>query len=164
MQDDKETIEAQISSSSSTQILIKTNMPNGEQMAVGAIRKFNVSQSRDIRQEESYNEKTGMIEIELVPGPVETLLYLERTVFDRLSLPEAFGRGFRNIQSQTQPFDIIVEDIENNSERIISTYHNCWFKELYTPINADDYIIIQTATLYCEYISTQRVIKPHEAT
>jgi len=78
--------------------------------------------------------------------------------FDGLSLPEAFSRGFRNLQSQRIPFDIVVIDqfTGTGNDAIITTYHNCWFNNLSISYTANDYTITQSASVDCEYVSTIR--------
>jgi len=153
-----------ISTSLSTQIIIQVEMSDGSVEPVGAVKSLSEKQSRGLARIVEIGTD-GVIEI--VPNKAtEFTLSLERTVFDGLSLPEAFGRGFRNIQSQRFPFNIQVIDVNaadvdaqgtvGKNSTVVTTYHNCWFNSTSTPIKADDYIIMQSADVWCEFITTTR--------
>lgn len=135
----------------STQVII---MVNNE--PVGAVQDFSISQRRTNRRiSEIGTDGT----IEIVPqSRAEVSLTIRRVAFDGLSLPEGFARGFRNIQSQRIPFDIIVIDQFSGTgdDAIITTFHNCWFNQLDKQYQAEDYIIIENANVDVEYISEQR--------
>lgn len=135
----------------STQIIIKVyNNP------VGALQQLSVAQNRPL-QRISEIGTDGVIEI--VPNAATTFeLTANRIVFDQLRLPESFSRGFRFIAAQRVPFDIDIIDISGNdpnvpddeTNQVVMTYKNCWFTRYETPYAADNYIITETATLYCE--------------
>lgn len=138
-------------SSLSTQIIIMV-----ENEPVGAIQSFQESQSRSIKQITEVGTD-GIIE--LVPsGPTSVKLTLSRMYFDALSLPEAFSRGYRNLQSQRISFDIVVIDQSTGTgnDAIITTYHNCWFESLGISYQASDYTITQSGNVACEYVSSIR--------
>jgi hypothetical protein len=138
-------------SSLSTQIIIMV-----ENEPVGAIQSFNESQSRSVK---AITEVGTDGIIELVPsGPTTVKLTINRMYFDGLSLPEAFSRGFRNLQSQRISFDIVVIDqfTGTGNDAIITTYHNCWFESIGTNYQNTDYTITQNANVACEYVSTIR--------
>jgi len=156
-----------ISTSLSTQIIIQVEMNDGSVQPVGAIKSLSEKQSRSLMRIVEIGTD-GVIEI--VPNKAtEFSLSLERTVFDGLSLPEALGRGFRNIQAQRFPFNIQVVDVNasivdasgaaGKDSTVITTYHNCWFNSTSTPIKADDYIIMQQAEVWCEFITSIRAGK-----
>lgn len=158
------TLTSAISTSLSTQIIIQVEMPDGSVEPVGAIKELTERQQRGLARIVEIGTDTV---IEIVPNKAaEFTLSLNRTVFDGLSLPEAFGRGFRNIQAQRAPFSIQVIDVNaavtdalgtyDKNTTVITTYHNCWFNSTSTPIKADDYIILQSAEVWCENISTTR--------
>lgn len=135
----------------STQIIIMV-----ENEPVGAIQSFRETQQRSIKP---INEVGTDGIIELVPqAPTKVSLQIDRMYFDGLSLPEAFSRGFRNLQSQRIPFDIVVIDqfTGTGNDAIITTYHNCWFNNLSISYTANDYTISQSASVDCEYVSTIR--------
>jgi len=135
----------------STQIIIMV-----ENEPVGAIQSFRETQQRSIKP---INEVGTDGIIELVPqSPTKVSLQIDRMYFDGLSLPEAFSRGFRNLQSQRIPFDIVVIDqfTGTGNDAIITTYHNCWFNNLSISYTANDYTISQSASVDCEYVSTIR--------
>lgn len=153
-----------ISTSLSTQIIIQVEMNDGSVTPVGAVKELTEEQNRGLARIVEIGTD-GVIEI--VPNKAtEFQLSLNRTVFDGLSLPEAFGRGFRNIQSQRFPFNIQVVDVNagivdasgtaSKDSTVITTYHNCWFQRTSTPLKADDYIIVQSATVWCEFITSVR--------
>lgn len=135
----------------STQIIVMV-----ENEPVGAIQSFRETQTRSIKP---INEVGTDGIIELVPqSPTKVSLQIDRMYFDGLSLPEAFSRGFRNLQSQRIPFDIVVIDqfTGTGNDAIITTYHNCWFNNLSISYTANDYTISQSASVDCEYVSTIR--------
>lgn len=153
-----------ISTSLSTQIIIQVEMNDGSVEPVGAIQDLTEKQQRGLARIVEIGTD-GVIEI--VPNKAtEFSLSLGRTVFDGLSLPEAFGRGFRNIQSQRFPFNIQIIDVNaavvdaqgaaSKDSTVITTYHNCWFYSTSTPIKADNYIIMQQAEVWCEFITSVR--------
>jgi len=136
----------------STQIAI---LVNGT--PVGAVQSFKESQTRAAKEIGEVGTD-GFIEI--VPqSQTKISLTLNRIVFDGLSLTEAFSRGFRNIAAQRIPFDIVVIDkfsSSNDSDWIVTTYHNCWFTSLGKAYNATDYVITEDAQVSAEYMSTAR--------
>lgn len=135
----------------STQIII---MVNNE--PVGAVQKFSESQSRPLEPIKEVGTD-GIIEI--VPNGATTIsLDLDRIVFDGLSLPEAFSRGFRNINAQRMSFDIVVIDqyTGTGDDALITTYHGCWFNKISRSYNAGDYVLSESAGCDVEYISTVR--------
>jgi hypothetical protein len=135
----------------STQIIVYVNNE-----PVGAIQSFQESQTRSLKQLSEVGTD-GLIEI--VPQSSATFsLTINRIVFDGLSLPEAFSRGFRNIQSQRMPFDIVVIDkfTGDGNSAVVTTYHNCWFAALGKSYTTTDYTITENATVNCEHVSTTR--------
>jgi hypothetical protein len=135
----------------STQIIIKVyNSP------VGALQNLSVTQTRGL-QRISEIGTDGVIEI--VPNSATQYeLTASRIVFDQLRLPESFSRGFRFIAAQRIPFDIDIIDIsgtdpntpDDDSNKVVMTYKNCWFTRYETPYAADNYIITESATMWCE--------------
>jgi len=143
------TLNSTISTGLSTQVLVKV-----ENETVGAIQSIEVTHTRPLeRVREVGTDGT----LEIVPNrPCEYTLSVTRIVFDRLSLPEAFARGFMNIKSQLLPFDIQIIDRTNGDgdASIIHTCKNCWFADYKPSFRADAFILQQQATLWCEDIST----------
>lgn len=153
-----------ISTALSTQLVIQVEKSDGSLESVGAVKELTETQNRGLARIVEIGTD-GVIEI--VPNKAtEFTLSLTRTVFDGLSLSEAFGRGFRNIQSQRFPFNIQVVDVSagvldaqgavGKDSTVITTYHNCWFNRMSTPFKADDYIIVQTSEVWCEFVSSSR--------
>lgn len=138
----------------STQIIIQAQLNDGTYAPIGAIRKLNVTQDRKVVVKE-VKDNNGEIQKKLVPEDVITMLHPERTVFDKLSLPEAFGCDFNTIDDQKIPFNIQVIWAE---DKVVVTYHNCWFTHLSMAIRADDYIIYETASLVCESVSAEKMV------
>ena len=140
----------------STQILITVN---GE--PVGAVQQFSINQNRPLKPIQEIGTD-GIIEI--VPSGAATFsLTCNRIVFDGLSIPEAMSRSWVHIQAQRIPFDIIAIDKftgsgegADDTDSVVTTFHNCWFKSIAKSYNANDYIITENASLDCEYISSSR--------
>jgi hypothetical protein len=135
----------------STQIVI---MVNNE--PVGAVQSFQETQNRQLK---AITEVGTDGIIELVPSQAaRTSLTLRRVAFDGLSITEAFARGFRNIQAQRLPFDIVVIDQFTGTEddAVYTTYHNCFFERIGKTYGSDDYVILEDATVQVEYISSTR--------
>lgn len=159
------TLTSSINTGLSTQIIIQVQLPNGgPPVTVGAVKKLTEKQTRGLeRVVEVGTDGT----VELVPNKATTYsIDLERTVFDGLSLPEAFSQGFRNIQAQRFPFNVqiidmsagIVDangDVDPNSI-VLTTYVNCWFSSMSVSYSSDDYVIVQNASAECEYIGSTR--------
>lgn len=135
----------------STQIII---MVNNE--PVGAVQSFAEKQDRSNKR---ISEVGTDGTIEIVPqAPANITLTISRTAFDGLSVTEAFSRGFRNIQAQRIPFDIVVIDqfTGTGNDAIITTYHNCWFSSIGRTYKSDDYIITEDCGVDVEFVSTIR--------
>lgn len=141
------------SSTLTTQIIIKV-----DNIAVGALQNLSVTQNRPLERIKEIGTD-GVIEI--VPnGATEFDLRAERIVFDQLRLPEAFKRGFRFINAQRIPFDIMIIDFSNSapsldlndtSEGIVAmVYKNCWFQSYETPYSTSGYIITESASIWAE--------------
>jgi hypothetical protein len=145
---------AQTRSGLSTQIVIYVN-----DEPVGAVQSFQETQARTNKAIAEVGTD-GIIE--LVPqGPAKFTLQVNRMVFDGLSLPESFSRGFKNIHSQRIPFDIVVIDKFTGEENaVVTTYHNCWFNNLSRTYQVSDYTIAETASLDCEFVSSMRNNEP----
>jgi hypothetical protein len=135
----------------STQVIVYVN---GE--PVGAIQSFQETQTRPLKRIGEVGTD-GFIEI--VPqSQTQINLQVQRIVFDGISLPESFARGFRNIHAQRIPFDIVVIDkFTGVDERsVVTTYHNCFFASLGKTYSASDYVISENAQIQAEYMTSQR--------
>lgn len=135
----------------STQIIILVNNE-----PVGAVQSFQENQSKSNKR---VTEVGFDGTIELVPeAPTQIDLSVDRIVYDGLSITEAFSRGFRNIQAQRIPFDIVVIDQYSGTgdDAVITTYHNCWFRSIGTTFRSDNYIITQNCSIDVEFVSTIR--------
>jgi hypothetical protein len=135
----------------STQILILVNNE-----PVGAVQSFAETQTRSIKR---ISEVGTDGFIEAVPErPTEVSLRVTRIIFDGLSITEAFSRGFRNIQAQRIPFDIVVIDqyTGTDNDAVITTYQNCWFGSISKTYNADGFTINEDADITVESIRTIR--------
>jgi hypothetical protein len=139
----------------STQIVVYVE---GE--PVGAIQSFNESQNRSVKP---ISEVGTDGVIELVPNqPAKISLTINRIVFDGLSLPEAFSRGYRNIHAQRIPFDIVVIDkfTGDGDNAVVTTYHNCFFTQLGKNYTVNDYTIQESASVTAEFMSSTRAGGP----
>lgn len=144
------TLQSNISTGLSTQIVVKVGSD-----AVGALQALEVRQTRPLaRLVELGTDGT----LEIVPQQrTEVVLTVRRIVFDRLRIAEAFERGYVNIKSQRLPFDILVIDQTGGDGEQAVTHHyvNCWFADISTPYNADNYIITESATIWAEDVSSR---------
>lgn len=145
-------IQGSTRSSLSTQIIVYVN-----DQPVGAIQSFQETQQRTNKKLQEVGTD-GIIEI--VPQSAANItLTVNRIVFDGLSLPEAFSRGFKNIHAQRMPFDIKVVDKfagGSDDQKTITTYHNCWFSQLGKSYTVQDYTIQENANIDCEFVSCIR--------
>ena len=143
------TLRSNISTGLSTQILVKVNTET-----VGAIQKLSIAHTRNLNRVKELG-LDGILEI--VPDQATTYdITVSRIVFDRLSLPEAFSRGFINIKSQLLPFEILIIDRTNgeNDGLISHRLINCWFSRFTTNYDTGSYIVMQDATIFCEDITS----------
>lgn len=135
----------------STQILI---MVNNE--PVGAIQSFKENQKRSTsRIAEVGTDGT----LEIVPDSIASFdLSVDRIVYDGLSVTESFSRGFRNVQSQRIPFDIVVIDqyTGTDDDAVITTYENCWFTSISKTYSASKFIISENVNIDVENVRTIR--------
>jgi len=135
----------------STQILI---MVNNE--PVGAVQSFQESQSRATKRiAEVGTDGT----LEIVPQEIASFkLTVDRIVYDGLSVTEAFSRGFRNVQAQRIPFDIVVIDqyTGTDDDAVITTYENCWFTSISKSYSSSDFVITENVNIEVENIRTIR--------
>lgn len=141
-----------INSGLSTQITIKVN-----NTTVGAVQRLSINQNRDLHRWEEIGTD-GIVEIH-PKGAAKISLTVDRIVFDGMRLTEAFARGFINIQSQRIPFDIQVIDrteLADNRDAIVHTFNNCWFNQYNPQFRADNFIVSETAQLWCEYVTTTK--------
>jgi hypothetical protein len=143
------TLSPKINTGLATQIIISVE---GEH--VGAIQSLQITHTRN----NSGIKEVGLDGfLEIVPNQPTTYdVSVERIVFDRLRLPEAFARGFINIKSQVLPFDILILDRSNgDGEGLIKhTLINCWFKSYVHKYASNDYILTESGSLTCEDIAT----------
>jgi len=145
-------IENRINSSLSTQITIKVN-----NTTVGAIQRLAIIQNRELHRWEEIGTD-GIVEIH-PKGATKIELSVDRIVFDGMRLPESFARGFINIQSQRVPFDIYIIDkteLKYSGDAIIHVFNSCWFRQYNPQFRAENFIVLETSQLWCEYITTTR--------
>jgi hypothetical protein len=145
-------LENRINSGLSTQITIKVNSTT-----VGAIQRLSVTQNRELHRWEEIGTD-GVVEVH-PKGAAKVDLTVERIVFDGMRLPEAFARGFINLQSQRVPFDIHVIDkteVQYTGDAIVHVFNNCWFRQYSPQFRAESFIISESAQIWCEYVTTTR--------
>lgn len=143
------TLNSKISTGLSTQIVVKVNA-----VTIGAIQTLTIDQTRPTRVVGEVG-LDGILEI--VPNaPTTYKADINRIVFDRLRLTEAFARGFINIKSQTVPFDIVIIDRTSGEDdsAIIHQLVNCWFTSYKPEFKASDYILSEQAGIVFEDIRT----------
>jgi len=121
---------------------------------VGAIQELRIDQNRDMVVWEEIGTD-GVVEIH-PKGAAKVSFSVTRIVFDQLRLPEAFLRGFLNLQAQRVPFDVEIVDTFAGDAilAVIHTLHGCWFRRYSTPYRADNFIVSETAELVCERITS----------
>jgi hypothetical protein len=139
-----------VNTSLSTQITIKV-----DGTTVGAIQQLQLNQNRDMNVWEEIGTD-GIVEIH-PKGAAKIDLTVQRAVFDQLHITEAFARGFVNIQAQRIPFNIQILDRMGSADPKNTTVHvcnSCWFKSYGTTITSSNYLIMENASLVCEYITT----------
>jgi hypothetical protein len=102
--------------------------------------------------------------LEIIPNKAtEYTVRIDRIVFDKMRLPEAFTRGFINIKSQMIPFDILI--VDQNSDPLNPVTHtlvNCWFTTYSPKYEASAFIISESADVWCEDIRTTGASYPNE--
>lgn len=154
-----------IQSGLSTQIIIKVQGYNGDWYTVGAIKRFNVTENRNLVNVQEVGTE-GIVQIH--PNGAQPIeLQVERVVFDYQRLTAALQRGFGHIINQRIPFDIVVLDynpysFSGNEARegsrgspstlVQTRYVNCWFKSLGFSYESENYQITETAGLSCETV------------
>jgi hypothetical protein len=145
------TLDSQISTGLSTQIVVKVGNET-----VGAIQQLSIRQNRNLGQVVEVGTD-GIIEL-VHNNATKYTITVNRIVFDRLRLPEAFARGFINIKSQVLPFDILIIDKTagdiGTEGSVVHRLVNCKFSDLSVAYQAGDYIVKEDATLQCEDISS----------
>ena len=143
-------LQNRINSGLSTQITIKV-----DGTTVGAIQKLSIIQNRDLWRHEEIGTE-GVVEIH-PKGAAKIEISVDRVVFDGMRLPEAFARGFINLQSQRVPFDINIIDrseMKNNNDAIVHVFNNCWFRQYSPQFRSDHFIVSESAQIWCEFVTT----------
>lgn len=142
----------QIHSGLSTQIVVKV-----DSTTVGAIQRLQIQQNRDMNVWEEIGTD-GIVEIH-PKGATKININVSRIVFDELRITEAFARSFVNLQSQRIPFNIYIIDKTssvNEKYAIIHVLNNCWFNRYSPTYQAENFLIMEEASLVCEYITSSR--------
>lgn len=123
---------------------------------VGAIQELTINQTRDIVRWEEIGVD-GIVDSH-PRHATQVNLTINRLVFDQLRLPEAFSRGFINLQAQRFPFDIEVIDKFAGEDQlaVVHSYRSCWFNSYSTPYRATDYVITENASVFCEYATSMQ--------
>lgn len=140
----------------STQILVKVG-----NVEVGALQSLTINTARNVERVREIGLDGFLEAVPNQPTTVEATV--RRIYFDRLRLPESFGRAFRNIHQQRVPFNIEIydyiraTDTDNAADVDLTVLHNCWFSRYSYPFNADNYIITEEATIIAEYIVSSSV-------
>lgn len=162
-----------LQSALSTQIKIlaqncdDAGQPVGSPQVIGAIQSLAPTETRPlIRISEVGTD--GVIEI--VPnGSTTCEIAVTRMVFDYQRLPAAFQRGFRHIHAARLPFDIVVEDYnayqeyggtppaggKSQNSFVKTIYKNCWLANYSFTYTQDNFLISETASIWCEHVFDQ---------
>lgn len=129
----------------STQITVKVG-----RATVGALQELTINQIRQIKRHEEIGT-SGIVDSHPT-NATQVNLSITRLVFDQLRLPEAFSRGFMNLQAQRFPFDIqVIDRFAGGGElAVVHTYHSCWFTRYTTPYRAENFIVSESAEIWCE--------------
>ncbi len=135
----------EIHSGLSTQIIVKVG-----NVTVGAIQELTLTQTREISRWEEIGTN-GIVDSH-PQHAAKINLSVNRMVFDQMRLTESLARNFINIQAQRFPFNI--EIVDSGAKNTVHTYHNCWFNSYSTPYRASDYIVTETAAIYCDYVTS----------
>ena len=131
---------------------------------IGAIQRISPRQTRTLRRIKEVGTD-GFLEI--VPTqPAETTLDVERIAYDRRRLPGAFGRNFQQIQAQRFPFSVAVQEFgaapadeasDTGADAYdtvnLSLYEDCWIQDYGSTYTQDDYVVAETATIWCTRMS-----------
>jgi hypothetical protein len=135
----------------STQIIVKVRGT-----PVGALQELTINQNRDIQTWEEIGTD-GIVEIH-PKNAAKISITVSRVVFDQLRLPEAFRRGFINLQAQRIPFDIeILDRFAGTNELAIShVYHICLFRRYTQPYRAENFLVTESAEITCERITSSQ--------
>lgn len=123
---------------------------------VGAIQSLNESQGRSNKR---VTELGSDLTLEVVPNETTTItLTADRIVYDGLSITESFSRGFRNLQSQRIPFDIVMIDTYTGSgnNAVITTYAGCFFSSIGRAYSSDNYVITESVGIDVATVSSTR--------
>ena len=147
------TLDPRIRSGISPHIMAYVPDGDGNYAAVGAIQSLSVSETSGLKRiGETRNPRT----VEIIPQGQDVItLNVKRIVFDALRLTHALGCGFSHIRSQRWPFDIFVFDREHGGAILkpnVTSYRRCWFSSYNVDYRAENYLIMETATLECEYV------------
>lgn len=137
----------------STRTQISTNIViQIDGTSVGAVQNLTV---REQRQIQTIDEVGTDGHIDSVPiKSTDITCDCSRINFDLLYLPTAFSRGFLHIGSQRIPFDIVILDqwAGDGDSTIITTIRNCWFTSLSQSYRADNFMVVQDASMTAESI------------
>lgn len=151
----------------STQIVIKAQGYDNQWYDVGAIQSFQVNEQRTINPLQELGTD-GIIQLH-PSGAQPIQLTVNRVVFDYQRVTVAFQRGFHHVMSQRFPFDILVMDynpyvFKSNSRQfdqarstslaagrtVRTRFVNCWFSGNSYTYSANEYQIIENATITSE--------------
>lgn len=176
----KSTLGSSISTSLSTQILVKVN-----NTPVGAIQTLSLDERRGLKEVTEIGTD-GIIEI--VPSSAATFgISVDSIAMDRKRLPEMFNMGFISVKSQRKPFTIHVFDFANVDDSryrlsdsninvnpnntpyadgfdinlqseaaafvLVTEITGCWWESLSTKFSTSDYIISLSGQIKSENIN-----------
>lgn len=112
---------SRIQAALSTQIIVQASVGDGSRVVVGAIQTLAPTETRPLVRISELGTD-GVLQV--VPNAAFTVeLAVTRLVFDFRRLPAAFGRSFRHIHAQRNPFDIVVTDYNTYAEHYTNTFN-----------------------------------------
>jgi hypothetical protein len=125
-------------------------------VAVGAIKKINVKEARDISK---IAEVGSDAIIDSAPKSATQISGgCTRTRFDGQRIAEAFMRGFVHVAAQRTPFDIEIQDSFKgdaaSGAMIVTTVRNVWITDIGYTYSADDFIIVDDMNWTAESIDS----------
>lgn len=126
-----------------------------EGIAVGAIKKMQVSEKRNIVQVVEVGSDGS---VDSAPNSATKISgSCDRTRFAGLRVAEAFMRGFVHVKSQRLPFDIEIQDNFKGADQgslVITTIRNVWISNIDYTYNADDFVIVDGMSWEAESIDS----------
>ena len=136
----------------STNIIITVRSATGVNIPVGAVQTMTINEKRPIKM---IDEVGTDGHVDSVPNQSTNISgSCQRIRFDRLSITEAFSRGFLHAASQVYPFDIVILDKQKRDQgsQISTVIKNVWISGLDYTYQVSDWVISDSMTWEAERI------------